>query len=228
MNFSSGSIKLLYSSPVTNQQIIFGKYLSMILYTFILCGILSIFIVLGAFTIENFDFIPVLTALLGILLLISAYSAIGLFMSTLTSYQVVAAIGTFITLFILNKVGRMWQNIELVRDITYWLSLNGRTNEFLSGLICSEDLLYFILVIILFLSFSVIRLNSNRQKIPTGITALKYTGVLLIAVTLGFISSRPVFYGLLRWHKNKSKHANTKQPGCCKTIKRRVYYNDLR
>ena len=217
--FSSGSIKLLYSSPVTNQQIIFGKYLSMILYTFILSAILSIFIVIAAFTIENFDVVPVLTALLGILLLISAYAAIGLFMSTLTSYQVVAAIGTFITLFVLDKVGRMWQNIELVRDITYWLSLKGRTDEFLSGLICSEDLLYFVLVITLFLSFSVIRLNSNRQKIPTGITVLKYTGILLIAVTLGFISSRPVFMAYYDGTKTKANTLTQNSQDVVKQLK---------
>ena len=203
---SSGSIKLLYSSPVTNFQIILGKYLSMVFYSLVLCGILFVFVVYGGFAIEHFDWSAVLTALLGIFLLICAYSAIGLFMSSLTSYQVVAAMGTFAILFLLNMVGGMWQHIELVRDITYWLSMSGRTREFLRGLICSEDVLYFLIVVTLFLSFSIIRLRANRQKTPPGNTALRYAGVTLVAVTLGYITSRPVF---MVYHDSTETKANT-------------------
>lgn len=203
---SSGSIKLLYSSPVTNIQIIFGKYLSMIFYALILCGILFLFVIYGALTIEHFDFPAVVTGLMGIFLLICAYSSIGLFMSSLTSYQVVAAIGTFVILFLLNSVGNMWQNIELVRDITYWLSMRGRTGEFLRGLICSEDVLYYLIVISLFTAFSVIRLNANRQKTPIGTTVLRFAGVLLISVTLGYITSRPSF---MVYHDSTKTKANT-------------------
>ena len=44
---SSGSIKLLYSSPVTNSQIILGKYLSMLAYAGVLCGVLFIYVLLA-------------------------------------------------------------------------------------------------------------------------------------------------------------------------------------
>ncbi len=203
---SSGSVKLLYSSPVTNFQIIVGKYLSMIFYSLLLCTILLVFVIFGGFTIDNFDFAAVLTALFGVFLLICAYSAIGLFMSSLTSYQVVAAMGTFAILFVLNLVGNMWQHIELVRDITYWLSMRGRTGEFMSGLICSEDVLYFLIVISLFLTFSVIRLRANRQKTPIGNTAIRYASVTLIAVVMGYMTSRPVF---MFYHDSTRTKANT-------------------
>ena len=49
-------------------------------------------------------------------------------------------------LAILNYVKVWWQDIELVREITYWLSISGRADGFINGLICSEDLLYFIIV----------------------------------------------------------------------------------
>ena len=55
-----------------------------------------------------------------------AYSAIGLFMSTLTSYQIVAAVGTLI-LTCLNFVGRtLVKDIPVVKGIPEWLSLSGR------------------------------------------------------------------------------------------------------
>ena len=54
---SSGSIKLLYSSPVTNKQIVLGKYLAMMLYGLLLMAILSIFVIYSAFAIKSFDFL---------------------------------------------------------------------------------------------------------------------------------------------------------------------------
>jgi ABC-2 type transport system permease protein len=193
---SSGSIKLLYSSPVTNGQIIFGKYLSMVIYSLLLMGTMLVFVIYSGITVENFDYIGVSSGILGLFLLICAYASIGLFMSSLTSYQVVAAVGTLAILSLLNLVGTMWQDIALVRDITYWLSMRGRSAEFIAGLICSEDVLYFLIVIGLFLSLSILRLKSIRQKTALSISLSRYVGAFLIAVVLGYVSSRPamMFY----------------------------------
>lgn len=191
----SGSIKLLYSSPITNTQIILGKYLSMMLYGLILIGILVLFVIFSAFTVENFDLPPVLSGLLGLYLLICAYAAIGLFMSSLTSYQVVAAICTLVMLSILRYVGSIWQDIAFVRDITYWLSISGRSDEFIRGLICSEDVLYFIIVVALFLWLTIIRLQACRQKSAWTVTWGKYLGVFCVAMFLGYFSSRPTLMG---------------------------------
>ena len=147
---SSGSIKLLYSSPVRNSQIILGKYLSMLVYGLVLIGIICVYVIYSAFVVKQLDVSMVLTGLLGIYLLICAYAAIGLFMSSITSYQVVAAMGTLAIFALLNVIKGIGQNIDFVREITYWLSINGRCNEFVRGMICSEDLLYFLIVIVLF------------------------------------------------------------------------------
>lgn len=189
--FGSGSIKLLYSSPVTNTQIILGKYLSMLVYGLVLMAVLLCFVLFGAFTIKDFDFPMVLSGLLGLYLLLCAYAAVGLFMSSLTSYQVVAAILTLAMLTVLNYVRDWWQDIEFVREITYWLAISGRADELVAGLICSEDVLYFIIVSALFLSLSIIRLRANRQKSPWTVTFGKYVWVLLGACLLGYLSSRP-------------------------------------
>lgn len=197
----SGSIKLLYSSPITNTQIILGKFLSMMIYGLVLIGITFLFVVFGAYTIKEFDFPAVLSGLLGIYLLICAYAAVGLFMSSLTSYQVVAAICTLAMLGVLSYVKALWQDIAIVRDVTYWLSISGRADELVGGLICSEDVLYFIIVVALFLGLTIIRLQACRQKSPWTVTWGKYLVVFFAAMFLGYLSSRPTlmtFYDATR------------------------------
>src|SRR5690606_35795594 len=145
------SIKLLLSSPVTVSQIVLGKFLSMMGYAFVLALVLGSFIISGLISIEGLDIEFVLGGILGIYLLMCAYSAIGLFMSSLTSYQVVAAISTLAILAALNFVGQIGQSYDFIRDITYWLSISGRADNMVNGLISSKDLIYFVLVIGMFL-----------------------------------------------------------------------------
>lgn len=189
---SSGSIKFLYSSPITTTQIILGKYLSMLIYTGMLMGILLIYVIFGVFTIENMDLASVLTGLLGLYLLTCAYAAIGLFMSSITSYQVVAAMGTLAILAVLNYIGDVGQDIAFVRDITYWLSISGRAYKFLEGVICSEDVLYFFIVITLFILLSIMRLQGARKRRGTIVTTARYFAVIGGALFIGYLTSLPI------------------------------------
>lgn len=187
---SSGSIKLLLSSPITSKQIIFGKFLSMMIYGFALVSILGVTVLFSMFGVKDLDIWYVLSGLLGIYLLLCAYSAIGIFMSSLTSYQVVAAIGTLALLALLNYIGQVGQSINFVRDLTYWLSISGRASEMVAGLISSNDVLYFLVVISMFISFTIIKLESGKIKKRIKIVS-QYTIVLVVCLIIGYMSSRP-------------------------------------
>ncbi|WP_207515818.1 Gldg family protein [Longitalea luteola] len=198
---SSGSIKLLYSSPISDAQIIFGKFMSVAAYALLMTGIVSLFTLYGVFAVDNFDLPATLTGLLGIFLLIGAYGAVGLFMSSLTSYQVVAAMGTFAVFAVLSYTSQLWQNVPFVRDIMFWLSISGRTNEFIGGIISSEDVIYFLVVIGLFLGLSIYRFRSVRQKTRASVSLVRYLLVIGSAVIIGYLSSRPAlmfFYDATR------------------------------
>ena len=191
--YSTGSIKLLYSSPVSNTQIIVGKYLSTMVYGLILVFVMCLPTIFVGMYVESADIMMMAVAALGVYLTICAYSAIGLFLSTITQYQVVAVISTLIVLAVLNFIGNVGQEYDFVRDITFWLSISGRSKVFLDGMICTREVLYFILVIFLFLSMSIIKLRGQRLKLPMWKTALNYAIVFVIVFGLGILSSRPKF-----------------------------------
>lgn len=198
---ANGSIKLLFSSPISNTQIILGKFQAMLVNGLLLIGVLFIIALFCHFTIEKFDMAHVLSGLLGIYLLTCAYAAIGLFMSTLTSYQVVAVVSTLAVLTILNMVADLARDIVFLREIAYWLSLKGRSNEMLKGLICSEDVIYFLLIIALFLTLSIFKLNNEQKRLKKSTCFIRYAAIVTVAFTLGQISTIPhlkTFYDATR------------------------------
>lgn len=188
---SSGSIKLLLSSPVKLREIVLGKYLAMMVYCLLLIGLLALFTTAAALSVGSFDSRHILSALIGIYLLICAYAAIGLFMSSLTSYQVVAAVSTLVVLAALNYVGLIWQGIDFVRDITYFLSISGRADQLRDGLITSKDVCYFILVITLFLGLTIRLLKGARTARPIWAKAGGYTFFVVCILLAGYLTSRP-------------------------------------
>lgn len=188
---SSGSIKLLYSSPITNVQIILGKYLGMVMFGIILMGILFIYAIYGIIAIENVDTPTILTGLLGIFLLLSTYIAIGLFMSSLTSYQIVAAIGTLAILAALEHIGGVLQYVDFIREITYWLAISGRASNFMRGMLSSEDVVYFITVITFFICMTLIRLQLRRQHVRVISIVGKIVGIFIVIALIAMISSYP-------------------------------------
>lgn len=192
---STGSIKMLYSSPVTNNQIILGKYLALLVYGLLLMSVLLIFGIHSMIGIRNSDIPVLLCGVFGVYLLFCTYASIGLFMSSTTSYTVVSAMGTLALLAALAYTQTLWQDIEGVRELTHWLSISGRVDAFIAGMITTDRILYFLLITMLFLSFTAIRLNSMRHKSSFWVTFGKYAGVLVIVFGLGYISSQPIFKG---------------------------------
>lgn len=216
---SSGSIKLLLSSPVKLWQIILGKYLAMLVVSLLFIAILSLFAALGEFSILHADTGLLVSGLCGLFLLLCTYSAIGLFMSCLTNYQIVAAISTLAVFSALQFVGSVGQSMDIVRDLTFFLSISGRTDMMVSGLISTGDVAYYLVIIFMFLSLCVLYLKHQRErkswKIKAGRYALLFAGVLIV----GYLTSRPAFTGYLDLTANKQMTIAPSSQAVAKKVK---------
>ncbi|MDR1274174.1 MAG: Gldg family protein [Odoribacteraceae bacterium] len=188
---SSGTIKLLYSSPVTTFQIVAGKFLSMMIYGLLLVSVFLLMMLFLAWRTPHLDAGVVWSGIAGTYLLIITYAAIGLFVSSLTSYQIVAAVGTLAVLAFLNHVSSMWQGVDFLRDITYWLSPRGRAETMVSGLARGEDVCYFLLVIALFITLAAIKVASGKHPVSHLASIARYGSVTVVVLLAGYVTSLP-------------------------------------
>ncbi|TCC84489.1 ABC transporter permease [Pedobacter hiemivivus] len=192
---SSGSIKLLYSSPVKLSQVIYGKFISMLIYNLVIIGILVLFMLIGAVFFVNFDYPHALVGLLAIFLLLSAYAAIGIFVSSLTTYQAVAAISTFVMLAFMNYIGTLGQDLDFIRDLTHSLSMPSRTERMIAGLLNTRDVIYYVVISGMFLAFTITKLELERLSRSFLQQASRYALILLVGLSIAYVSSRQPMIG---------------------------------
>lgn len=159
----SGTIELLMTYPISDWQVVFGKYLaSLILFMFVLALTLQYPLFLGVF--GNPDWGAILAGYLGALLLGAAFLAMGVLSSSLSHSAVVAAIICLLVLFGLRFLSAGSMLGGPVGRVFYYLSFSGQFNNFMSGLIDTRDIVY-ILTFIMFALFAAVRVvEINRWK----------------------------------------------------------------
>jgi ABC-2 type transport system permease protein len=143
----SGTMELLLTSPVTDNQIILGKWLgAMLLYLCILA--MSMINVALLFAWGKPDIKPVLVAYLGLLLQGGCLLAIGGFISTLTRNQIIAGGVTFFVCLLLWLL-----NWATSFDATGWasvlnyISIVTHFDNFSKGLIETKDIVFYVSMI---------------------------------------------------------------------------------
>jgi ABC-2 type transport system permease protein len=140
----SGTIELLMTSPITDFQIVTGKFLgAMSLYAAMLGVTLIHMAVLFAY--GNPEWRPILIGYLGLLLLGGCFVSVGMFFSSLTKNQIVAGMFTFavlLLLWVIDWIGS-FAGPSLER-LTAYLSLTGHVEDFLRGVIDSQHVVYYL------------------------------------------------------------------------------------
>ena len=159
-----GTVELLFTSPLRVSEIVLGKYLgALFLYSVILLisGEFPLYLKLFG-SPENG---PLISGYLGLFLLGALFLAVGLFSSTLTDNQIVAAVISFFLLLFFWVSG--WAG-EMAKGIWHSffnsLSIFNHFDTFRKGVIDSQDILYYLVMIFLFLFYSIKVVDSYRWR----------------------------------------------------------------
>lgn len=158
----SGSIQLLMSSPVSMSQIVLGKYLGLMMFFSIFIvqiSLMPLSLTLGT----ELDVGKLLAGFLSLFLLIAAFVAAGLYLSSLTDNPSVAAIASFGLLLLLWIINVSSQG-ETADNLFNYLSLIRHSTAIARGVVSSVDVVYFLLFIITFIVLSIRQLDSYRLQ----------------------------------------------------------------
>ncbi|MGQ9525930.1 MAG: ABC transporter permease [Armatimonadota bacterium] len=158
----SGTIELLMTSPVTEWQVVLGKYAgSMAFYALILALLLQYPILLAK--VSSPDPGPIVSGFLGLVLFGGLFIAIGLLFSSLTKNQIIAFVTTFgilLALYIIDwmagTVGPPWG------DLLTYLSVRRHLENFAKGLIDTRDVVFYVTTIALMLYMATRSLASAK------------------------------------------------------------------
>jgi ABC-2 type transport system permease protein len=160
----SGTYELLFSYPLRDVDVLLGKYLAA----------LALFLIMIALTAVNHLLLYAVGAsapgvtiagFIGIFLLGAAFIALGVFVSSLTENQIVAAVITFGVLLLFWIVG--WASYSTgppLSEFLQYISLTKHIGNFAKGVIDTADVAYYLLFNFFFLFLTLRSLESKRWR----------------------------------------------------------------
>ena len=160
----SGTIELLLTSPLTDFQIILGKFLGALALWAIMLAVSLIHIGL-LFVYGNPEWKPIATAYLGLLLLGGCFISVGLFISSLTKNQIVAGMVTFavfLFLWVITWIGGF--SGPTIDSLTQYLSIIDHYDDFGKGVIDTTHLIYYVSFITFGLFLTAKSVDSERWR----------------------------------------------------------------
>ncbi len=163
--FNTGTIEILKTKPITNWQIVLGKFFASILLILITLIPTTTYIYtiwqLGN-PIGNIDLGSTIASYIGLILLASTYTAIGLFTSSISKNQIIAFIlGVFITFFIFYGFDAISSIFTSNNYFIQQLGINEHFKSISRGVIDTRDIIYFVSLITLFLFITKNRLSNE-------------------------------------------------------------------
>jgi ABC-2 type transport system permease protein len=161
----SGTMELLLSSPLTDLQIVLGKFLGamalfglMLAVTFIHVGLLFIY--------GEPELLPVLSSYLGLFLMGGSFISLGLLISSMTKSQILAGFSTVVILLLLWTISWMADPTggSTISQFLSYLSFPEHYNDFSRGIIDTKHLAYYLSFIIFGLFLTVRVVDTERWR----------------------------------------------------------------
>lgn len=160
----TGTIELLMTSPITNLQTILGKFAAAgTLFLIMLSGTFVYILFIALY--GNPEFGPIFTGYLGLFLLGLCYVSFGVFFSTLTDNQIIAAVSTFVFILVFWAIGWLAGMVSpSVGQALSGFSLIEHFDDFAKGVLDTKHIIYYISFIFMGLFLSFVSIESTRWR----------------------------------------------------------------
>lgn len=158
-----GTYELLMTSPISTAQLLLGKFLGALSLLICILLLLAIYPLI-LFIFGRPDAGPILTGFLGLILLGSAFLAVGIFCSSITENQIVAAVIAFVFLIIFWIINFLSRSEAWYGKLFQYASIYQRFDEFTQGVLNLNDVVYYISFTFFALFVTGVVLQSQRWK----------------------------------------------------------------
>lgn len=161
----SGSIEVLMTAPVTEGQVVAGKFLAALTFYSVLWLPTAVY-ALSINLFESVDWGPVGSGYLGILLIGSLFVSIGVFASSMTRSQLLAAmitVAVLFLLFLLSLFGELTTS-DLVKKVLDYLNIWNHIDEFASGIVDTRRLVFYLSGTLFFLFLASRALEDKKWR----------------------------------------------------------------
>jgi gliding motility-associated transport system permease protein len=157
------TMSLLLSAPISITEIVLGKYLGLLFFIVVLLFMIAL-MPLSLSMGTELDLAKIFSGTLGLFLVLAAFGAAGLYMSSLTDNPMIAAISTFGVLLLLWMVNVNVVSVGGNESALSYLSLQTHFTALLRGILNTRDIAYFILFILGFIVLSIRELETQRLQ----------------------------------------------------------------
>ena len=159
-----GTLELLMTSPVQDWEVIIGKFVGALVVVMSAIALTSVYVGL-LFLYGNPDLGPIVTAYIGLVLFAGAALAVGLFTSSLTSNQIIAAVLSYGILALLSVIHLAADHVggapaTLLRE----LSMVVHFEDFLRGVLDLRHVAYYVSVMVVLLYLTIRTLELGRWR----------------------------------------------------------------
>jgi len=160
----TGTIELLFTYPIRDSELLLGKYIACLTVFLVMLGATLVYPLMMA-TFGTLPWGPVLSGYLGLILLGASFIALGIFASSLTENQIVAAVLAFGVLLFFWVIGWAANFVPpKVGNVLTQISLLQHFDNFAKGIIDTKDIVYYLTLILFFLFLTLRSLESKKWR----------------------------------------------------------------
>jgi ABC-2 type transport system permease protein len=189
-----GTFELLLTRPLTNMQIVAGKYLASVVIVLLALAPTLVYY-FSVYTLGmpqgNIDTGAVIGSYIGLFLLGSSFAAIGLFASSVSKNQVIAfTIAVFLCFFFYSAFDSLSSILSLQNLGLQGLGINEHYQSISRGVLDTRDLMYFIVLDVVFLWLTLFVLHRQAGKKLVNTAFLSMLGIMLALIVLTALSDK--------------------------------------